>query len=408
LLRFLVTEGPLRSFQVRDYRFLWASNIFVRFAEQMQLLVLSYFVRTEISSVFLLGVYGALRFGGTMFGAAYGVVVERANRRRLMIGVRLTVSILSAAILLLVVTGRLEPWHVFVLTGMGGLARAFDNITRQTILADVMRKEELINAMALDRTGSDATQIVGPLLGGLLLRRFGMGPAFLVIVAVYLLAVFCALFVRSANPVRAQTSPSMWRSLVEGGGYIRRNDAVLALLLFAFLINLAAFPLTHGMMPVFALDVLHTGPMGLAALTSAVATGAFIGSFGLAAKGGFAKPGAMAVLAVLGWCLTILFFSQSTLMAVSLAILLASGVAQSFSLVSIDSLLLRLSPAELRARIMGVRSMAVYGLPMGLLVIGAMADNILAPQHAVAVMAAGGAVLTVVIAAWLQELWSAS
>jgi MFS family permease len=374
----------------------------------MQLLVLSYFVRTEISSVFLLGVYGALRFGGTMFGAAYGVVVERANRRRLMIGVRLTVSILSAAILLLVVTGRLEPWHVFVLTGMGGLARAFDNITRQTILADVMRKEELINAMALDRTGSDATQIVGPLLGGLLLRRFGMGPAFLVIVAVYLLAVFCALFVRSANPVRAQTSPSMWRSLVEGGGYIRRNDAVLALLLFAFLINLAAFPLTHGMMPVFALDVLHTGPMGLAALTSAVATGAFIGSFGLAAKGGFAKPGAMAVLAVLGWCLTILFFSQSTLMAVSLAILLASGVAQSFSLVSIDSLLLRLSPAELRARIMGVRSMAVYGLPMGLLVIGAMADNILAPQHAVAVMAAGGAVLTVVIAAWLQELWSAS
>ena len=374
----------------------------------MQLLVLSYFVRTEISSVFLLGVYGALRFGGTMFGAAYGVVVERANRRRLMIGVRLTVSILSAAILLLVVTGRLEPWHVFVLTGMGGLARAFDNITRQTILADVMRKEELINAMALDRTGSDATQIVGPLLGGLLLRRFGMGPAFLVIVAVYLLAVFCALFVRSANPVRAQTSPSMWRSLVEGGGYIRRNDAVLALLLFAFLINLAAFPLTHGMMPVFALDVLHTGPMGLAALTSAVATGAFIGSFGLAAKGGFAKPGAMAVLAVLGWCLTILFFSQSTLMAVSLAILLASGVAQSFSLVSIDSLLLRLSLAELRARIMGVRSMAVYGLPMGLLVIGAMADNILAPQHAVAVMAAGGAVLTVVIAAWLQELWSAS
>ncbi|MDP6548484.1 MAG: MFS transporter [Dehalococcoidia bacterium] len=407
MLRLLVTEGLLRSFQVRNYRFFWASNTSVRFAEQMQLLVLSYFVRTEISSVFLLGLFGALRFGGTLFGAAYGVVVERSNRRLLLIGVRLTVSILSATILLLVVTGRLEPWHVFIITGLGGLTRAFDNITKQTMLADVMRKEELINAMALDRTGSDASQIVGPLLGGLMLRRFGMGPAFVVIVAVYLLAVFCALFVRPVNPVKAEKQPSMWRSLVEGGDYIRRHDAVLALLLFAFLINLAAFPLTHGMMPVFALDVLHTGPMGLAALTSAVAAGAFIGSFGLAAKGGFAKPGVMAVLAVVSWCMSIMVFTQSSWMAVSLAILLASGVAQSFSLVSVDSLLLRLAPLELRARIMGIRSMAVYGLPMGLLAIGAMADILGAPR-ALAIMAAAGAVLTLVISAWLRELWSAS
>ena len=202
-------------------------------------------------------------------------------------------------------------------------------------------------------------------------------------------------------------SPSVWRSLAEGGGYIRRHDAVLALLLFSFLVNLAAFPLTHGMMPVFARDVLHTGPVGLAVLTSAAATGAFVGSFGLAAKGGFARPGAMVVLAVLGWCTSIVFFTQSSWMAVSLAILLASGISQSFSLVSIDSLLLRLSPSELRGRIMGVRSMAVYGLPMGLLAIGAMADLLGAPL-AMTIMAAGGAVLTMVIASWLRELWSAS
>jgi hypothetical protein len=100
-------------------------------------------------------------------------------------------------------------------------------------------------------------------------------------------------------------------------------------------------------------------------------------------------------------------FTQSSWMAVSLAILLASGVAQSFSLVSVDSLLLRLAPLELRARIMGIRSMAVYGLPMGLLAIGAMADILGAPR-ALAIMAAAGAVLTLVISAWLRELWSAS
>jgi hypothetical protein len=373
----------------------------------MQLLVLSWFVVTETESMLLLGLFGALRFSGTLFGAAYGVVVDRSNRRRLLIGVRLTISVLSTVLLLLVVTDRLELWHVFILTGLGGLARAFDNITRQTVLGDVMRREELINAMALDRTGSDASQIVGPLLGGILLSSLDMGPVFIAIVAVNLLGVSCTLAVRRASPLEAKTSPSVWRSLVEGGGYIRRHDAVLALLLFAFLINLAAFPLTHGMMPVFARDVLHTGPVGLAALTSAVATGAFVGSFGLAAKGGFTKPGVVAVLAVVGWCTSILVFTQSSWMAVSLVILLASGVSQSISLVSIDSLLLRLVPAELRGRIMGVRSMAVYGLPIGLLAIGAMADLMGAPR-AIAIMSAGGAVLTLVIASWLRELWSAS
>ncbi len=402
-----MTEGLLRSFQVRNYRFLWASNASVRFAEQMQLLVLSWFVVNETDSLLLLGLFGALRFTGTLFGAAYGVVVDRSNRRQLLIGVRLVITTLSTAVLLLVVTDRLELWHVFALTSVGGLARAFDNITRQTLLGDVMRKEELINAMALDRTGSDASQIVGPMLGGIMLSRFDMGPVYLAIVAVNLLGISCSLLVRPASPVEANSSPSVWRSLVEGGGYIRQNDAVLALLLFAFLINLAAFPLTHGMMPVFARDVLHTGPVGLAALTSAVATGAFVGSFGLAAKGRFARPGMMAVLAVLGWCTTILLFTQSSWMAVSLAILLASGASQSFSLVSIDSLVLRLAPTELRGRIMGIRSMAVYGLPMGLLAIGAMADLMGAPR-AIAVMATGGAVLTVVIASWLRDLWSVS
>ena len=401
----LATAGPLRSFRVRDFRFLWISNAAVRLAEQMQLLVLSWFVVTETGSPLLLGLFGALRFSGTLFGAAYGVVADRSNRRRLLVGGRLAICTLSTAILLLVLADRLEPWHVFVLVGFGGLARAFDNVVRQTVVADVVRREELINAMALDRTGSDASQMIGPIVGGVLLSRFDMGPAFAVIVAVYLVAALSAFMLRSTDPAPTPVTASMWRDLVEGGGYIRKNDAILALLLFAFLVNLVAFPLTHGFMPIFARNVLNTGPLGLAALTSSVATGAFIGSFTLAARGRVARPGIFVVLAVLLWISSLLFFSQSSWLFASMAILLTAGVAQSFSLVTVDTQLLRLPPAELRGRIMGVRSMAVYGLPMGLLMAGALADVLGAPL-ALGATAIGGAVMTALIAALLRGLWA--
>ncbi len=405
MLRLLVTAGPLRSFQVRNYRFLWTSNASVRLAEQMQVLVLSWYVVTETGSPFLLGLFGALRFSGTLFGAAYGVVVDRSNRRRLLVGVRLAISALSVALLLLVLAGRLEPWHVFILTAFGGLARAFDNIIRQTLLGDVIRRDELINALALDRTGSDASQMLGPLVGGVLLSRFDMGPAFAVIVVVNLMATVLAFWVRPASPAPAPLSSSMWRNLAEGGGYIIKHDTILALLIFAFLVNLAAFPLTHGMMPVFAQDVLHTGPLGLAALTSAVAAGAFVGSFTLATRRWVARPGILTIGAVLGWLIAVLFFTRSQWMDLSLAILLVAGVSQSFGVVTMDSLLLRLCPVELRGRIMGVRSMTVYGMPMGLLLAGALASVLGAPT-AIAIIAAGGVAMVVVVALWLRGLWT--
>jgi hypothetical protein len=273
------------------------------------------------------------------------------------------------------------------------------------VVADVVRREELINAMALDRTGSDASQMIGPIVGGVLLSRFDMGPAFAVIVAVYLVAALSAFMLRSTDPAPAPVAASMWRDLVEGGGYIRKNDAILALLLFAFLVNLVALPLTHGFMPIFARNVLNTGPLGLAALTSSVATGAFIGSFTLAARGRVARPGIFVVLAVLLWISSLLFFSQSSWLFASMAILLTAGVAQSISLVTVDTQLLRLPPAELRGRIMGVRSMAVYGLPMGLLMAGALADVLGAPL-ALGATAIGGAVMTALIAALLRGLWA--
>ena len=404
LMRLLVTAGPLRSFQQRNYRFLWASDTLVRVAEHMELLVLAWFVLTETDSPFQVGLLGALRFTGTLLAPAYGVMVDRYDRRRLLVGGRVAFLVSATTILLLITTGRLEPWHVYLLAGFSGLARAFDNVTRQTILADVIARDELTNAMALTRTGLDTGQMVGPLIGGVLLSRADMGPTFVVIIGIYLSATISALLLRPSNTAQAKSATSMWRNLATAGEYISKNDAILALLLLALFINLAAFPLTHGLMPVFARDVLGTGPLGLAVLLWAASAGAFAGSLTLAIRKYVPRPGRIVVLAVSGWLAAFLLFSQSEWLIISIVILLVAGVAQSFTMVTMDTLLLKLPPNELRGRIMGVRSLAVYGLPMGLLLAGAMADVLGAPA-ALAISVVTGMALTMTVAVRLKGLW---
>ena len=172
-----------------------------------------------------------------------------------------------------------------------------------------------------------------------------------------------------------------------------------------FLVNLAAFPLSNGLMPVFARDVLGRGPTGLAALLAAYAASAMVGSLALATLKGPARPGRFILATTVVWLLGLLVFAGSPWFSTSVAILLATGVAQSFSTVTMAMLLLgRISP-EMRGRVMGARALAVYSLPLGLVISGALADAFGAPV-ALAVFTAGGALFTVLIAVWLRELWS--
>lgn len=405
MIRLLVTKGPLRSFQRRNYRLLWASDISQRCAEQMEFLVLAWYVLAETNSPFLVGLFGALRFFGTLLAAPYGVLADRYDRRRLLVGIRLTFAVAAATVLVLFFTGHLKVWQVFVLMGVFGAYRAFDSVTRQAVLADVMEGEGVTNALALTRTGQDAAQMVGPLIGGALLSRFGLGWAYLPIVITYLMGAFFAYLIHPPGILRAVLASSMWRNLAAVGRYVRKHDVVLALLIMAFLINLAAFPLTHGLVAVFARDVLGTGPMGLAALLWANSAGAFLGSLGLASRRRLSRPGRFLVVSVLSWLLAMLVFSQSPMIEVSLVVLVIAGAAQSFSIVTLDTLLLHVIPFELRGRVMGVRSMAVYGLPVGLLASGALADTLGAPI-ALAIISIAGAALAVLVANRLSRLWA--
>ena len=395
-----------RSFQQRNYRLLWFSDGVTSSAEQMEFLVLVWFVATRTESAFLVTLYGALRFTGTLFAPFYGIIVDRYDRLMLLRISRIIFTVIALIIAALSFLGLIQIWHIFVLTGVAGMVRAFDNVTRQTLMADMVPRHNLGNAIALTRTGRDTTQIVSPVIGGFLLDSFGLGWAYVAIIALLIGGTALTIPVKPPPRFPATRGEPIFGTLVESFRYARSHQVVLALLLLAFLVNLTGFPLNQGLVPVFARDVLLTDSTGLGWLLGAYSAGAFIGSIVIAGIGDMERAGRLMSLGSVAWHAAIVVLAASTLFNVSLGVLALAGLVQSFTMVTMSILLLVSTPTEMRGRMLGLRSLAVYGLPLGLLASGAIADTV---GITFALIGNGviGIAITVAIVLALRGIWRA-
>lgn len=393
------------AFRGRDFRYLWLSDSVVSCAEQMEFLVLAWFILQETDSPFLLGLYAALRFTGTLFSPLYGIVVDRYRRERLLRFVRFGFTLSAVVILVLIVTDILDVWHVFLLVGIVGMARAFDTVTRQTVIPDIVPREGIMNAVALTRSGRDVMQIIGPMVGGALLARYGMGLSYVVIVAMYLSGVGLALRLHvPGQPASARSSESVISNLRQALSYVRTREVVLGLLLLAFLVNLSGFPLNNGLLPVYAKDVLGVGAEGLGQLLGAYSAGSMVGSVTIAALPRLRRPGVVMTLAGIAWHVSILAIALIAWFGPAMGVLALAGLAQSFTMVTMSMLLLSVTSPEIRGRVMGLRSLAVYGLPLGLLASGFLADILGAPL-ALALNGLVGIVFGLAIAVATRGIW---
>ncbi len=401
-----ITSRFFRSFQQRNYRLLWLSDGITSSAEQMEFLVLVWFVATHTESAFLVTLYGALRFTGTLFAPFYGIVVDRYDRLMLLRLSRIIFMVIAVIIAVLSFLEQINIWHVFALTGVAGMARAFDNVTRQTLIADMVPRQNLGNAIALTRVGRDITQIAGPVIGGFLFDSFGLGWAYVVIIVLLTGGTALTLPVNPPPRAPATRGEPIFSTLAGSFRYAARHEAILALLMLAFLVNLTGFPLNQGLVPLFARDVLLTDSTGLGWLLGAYSAGAFLGSVVIAGIGNMQRAGRLMSLGSVAWHGAIAVLAASTLFNVSLGVLAFAGLVQSFTMVTMSILLLGSTPTEIRGRIMGLRSLAVYGLPLGLLASGAVADT-LGITFALVGNGVIGIVLTAAIVLALKEIWRA-
>ena len=393
------SPGPGRvrlfeSFRIRGFRFLWSADALSNWAGEMETLILGWYVLVETGSPFLLGLFGALRWGGTLVSPLYGVLADRVDRRWMVIGLRLVFGLQALVLMSLGLAGALRPWHVFAIAGVIGLIRMGENVVRQSLIADVVPARMLLNASGLGRTTQDVARIAGAFAGAGLFSLLGFGPAYIGVAVFYLASVLLALGIRVHGSAPRPSRERALRALGRGIAYMMRRPVVKGVVALAFLVNLTAFPLVMGLMPVLARDVFGVDQNGLAQLVATTAGGALVGSVAVAGLGRVARPERLMVAATVVWYVLLLAIARVGTMGVALPLLGLAGAATSAAMITGMVVLLGTTAREFRGRIMGVRMMAVYGLPIGLLLGGFLSERY-GVQSAVAMFALAGIAGTV-------------
>lgn len=361
----------------------------------------------------LLTVFGSLQFIGTLFAPMLGVIADKVPRRTVLYTMRAFFATISCILMMLAFADMLTPLYVFALSALAGLVRPSDLVIRNSLIGDTIPSDCLTNAMGLSRTTADSARIAGAVAGAGMFSLLGIGPAFAVVTLFYATSFFLSLGVYKGRPVTALAESSailaaprsFWHDLKDGMAYVCKAPQVLALMLLAFLVNMFAFPVSHGLLPYVAREIYHLDENGLAQLVAGFATGALIASILMAVIGGTRYSARSAFLQSLLWFVLLALFSQVDYREAGIVVLVLVGMAQGFGMLSIFIALLTTTEAAFRGRVLGVRSLAIYGLPIGLVLSGVLIEHI-GFEATVLLYSITGIVLTVaIILKWREHVW---
>lgn len=361
----------LAPFRRRSFRFQWPADLAVSWAFEMETLILSWYVLVATGSVVWLSAFGALQLIGTLVSPLFGVMGDRIGHRTVLCGMRVVYATLAAILATLALTDALSPAAVFAVTALSGLVRPSDMGMRNALIGATMPPPLLMGALSIERMSADSAKVVGALSGAALVAALGTGPAYLAVTSLYLLSFALMRGVEERAARRSGGSvASPWRELVEGVAYVRTTKPLLAAIALACLLNFAAYPMSQGLMPYVARDVYGTDRTGLSYLLASFAGGGLAGSLLLSARGALLPPGRTMLAAGALWFVALAVFAQVGIAAIGMVLLALAGFAQSFAMVPLAAVLLRVGNPQFRGRVMGLRMLAVYGLPVGLLIAG--------------------------------------
>ena len=380
--RLLKAATPFATLRQRNFGLVWSAFMLGGLGAQMEAVVLAWFVLTLTDSPFLVGLATSARIAANFLALFSGAIIDRVSRQLVLSIVEFIMAALALVMLALIISGWLAVWHIFAITFLVGLARLFQMPAAQSLAADSVAEDRVSNAMALTNTGMNLTLIIGPLIGGFLFDQFGPGGAYAAIACIYALSGVVALFVRTRRFSTSDRRESVLSTVIQGLKYVKGQQLIWAALVVAAIINLTGFPFHTSLMPIFARDVLGTGSTGLGILMSAFGMGALAGSLVLASLPNLKHAGRLLIAAVVAWHLSMVVFAMSTSFYLSLAILVMTGMAFSWTLVLILTVLMRTALPEFRGRIMGLRVLAIYAHTFGSINSGAIAGALGAPLAA--------------------------
>ena len=361
----------MNPFSVPSFRFQWPADLATSWAFEMENLILGWYVLSATGSVEQLVLFASLAWLGSLLSPFFGVAGDRFGQRALLCATRATYALLAMVVTLLSATSALQPWHVFVIAAIAGLVRPSDMVMRNVLVAHTVHSGMLLPALAISRTTSDTARIAGALAGTGSMALVGMTPAYLGVTVLYLSAFAFSLGVARTPTHRSSASArAALAGLRTAFAYVWSTPEQRAAFSMAFLVNLLAFPFFLGLLPYVARDVYAVGQAELGYLAAAFACGALAGSLAVGTGRMPFDAGRAMIGGAITWFAAIVLFGQTSSMAAGLPLLFVSGAAQSYCMTPLAALMLRSASAEMRGRVMGLRMLAVWGLPLGLVAAG--------------------------------------
>jgi MFS family permease len=393
------------SLRHQDYRYLWAGTLFMSLGQWIQQITLGFLVYDLTSSSVLLGTLQALRALPFLLVSPFaGVAVDRLDRRKLLIAVQSILAVTALTMGMLVGSGLVQVWHVFVFAAITAVVWAVNQPLRQTLVNKVVPKEDLSNAVALNSVAFNVTKVIGPAVGGWLISLFGTGGNFLVQGCAYI-AVLASVWRMNVPPVerREGKQESVWENLVGGLSYARRSPALFALLIAGLVPSVIATPY-QTLMPVVQKDVLGVGPEVLGLMYAAPGVGAVAFTLALASVSNRIRHKGYVLLGAMGAMgLSLIAFSHAGTVPLTLVALTAVGGFQILYAATNTTMVQLIVPDEYLGRIMSIYMVSFGFSPAGSLFAGLGAQYFGAPAT-LAIMGTLVAGMAVVMAIFNPEM----
>jgi len=397
------------AFRHRNYRLYFAGVLISALGMFMQQVAVSWVVYSLTNSRFLLGTVSAIgSLPLLLFSPFGGVLADRVDKRRLLLCTQSAAVVPPLILAALVHFGLIHVSHLAMLAFCMGLIASLDMPARQAFVIEMVGKEDLLNAIALNSSTFNAARVVGPSIGGLVLAAAGAPVCFLANGLSFLAVVGALALMRLPRRRNATEPEPVIASILSGFRYLRRNAMVAALV--SLVAVTAIFGVSYRvLLVVFARDVMHGGPKTLGFLMSAVGTGALVGALGLASLARARRRMQIAFLSNFGLAAALLGFSFTHGLSAGAVLLVLAGMMQAGFVPMANTIIQSSVPDEVRGRVMGVYAMCFAGMePVGSFVAGSLAEKFGAPEAVrlgVGVFSAYCAVQLLVAArrGWLQR-----
>ncbi|MGH2520908.1 MAG: MFS transporter [Anaerolineales bacterium] len=371
----------LHALSHRNYRLYWVGQLISLTGTWMQTTAQQWLVYRLTGSPLALGTVTFLASLPVMlFSLFAGIAVDRVDKRRLLLLTQSMMMALALTLAGLTFAGVVQYWHVLAMATLLGLVSTFDMPTRQAFTVEMVGKEDLMNAIALNSSIFNGARLIGPAVAGLLVARVGEAMAFTLNGLSFLAVIAGLLLMRLPPFVPRDGRLRPLEDLKEGVSYIARNHAVMSLVIVAAIPSIFGFPYT-ALIPVMAGQVLGLRADGFGALVSSVGAGALVGAVSLAALGKFKRKGWLLTIATFTLAGAITAFALSRSAPLSMLALAFAGWSMVTHLATTNTLLQLQVPDALRGRVMSAYLWAVVGMaPLGSLLLGSLAEAWGAPR----------------------------